>query len=160
TVASAVSGGILGAINAVSGVVSAVFEGLQFFQGRRMEQDIGRIEVTSRGILNQTISLQNTFNQWLPFLNNLAFLPVVASNTQKMFEGLAAINFNGSGLAAQISFDKVDLGDQVSQLNQLQQAVRDSAASLSTNISVVNQKQKSFADGLLNLGGVLGLLTG
>lgn len=48
--ASAALGGVTGIVGAISSVATAVFSGLQFFQGRRMEQDIGRIEVTSRQI--------------------------------------------------------------------------------------------------------------
>ncbi len=50
--------GLLGAINAITGVVSAITGVLSYLQGRRMEQDIGRIEVTSRGIFN-TVSNRN-----------------------------------------------------------------------------------------------------
>lgn len=50
--------GLLGAINAITGVVSAITGVLSYLQGRRMEQDIGRIEVTSRSIFN-TVSNRN-----------------------------------------------------------------------------------------------------
>lgn len=70
-VSAAVSQGLLGTVGAISQAASAVFEGLQFFQQRRMEQDIGRIEVTSRGALNQLISIQNTLNTYLPLLSSI-----------------------------------------------------------------------------------------
>jgi hypothetical protein len=57
----AVSGGagsVLGAVNAVTGAVTAITSVLQFLQGRRMEQDIGRIEVTTRGILNEALNMR------------------------------------------------------------------------------------------------------
>lgn len=41
---------VTGWINLAANVVTAVFTALQYFQGRRIEQDIGRIEVTSREI--------------------------------------------------------------------------------------------------------------
>lgn len=55
-------GGMAGTITAVSGVVSAITGVLQFLQGRRMEQDIGRIEVTTRGILNEALNLRK--DEW------------------------------------------------------------------------------------------------
>jgi tape measure domain-containing protein len=54
----------------VTGITQAITGVINVFQTRRMEQDIGRIEVTSRGQLNQLISLQETFNNWLPYLEN------------------------------------------------------------------------------------------
>lgn len=93
SIAAAASGGLLGAVNAISGVATAVFAGLQFFQGRRMEQDIGRMEVTSRGILNQSISIQQSLNTWLPYLNRLTGLEQLG----KIYEGLSGIDFSGAG---------------------------------------------------------------
>jgi ABC-type transporter Mla subunit MlaD len=61
-------GGIAGAIDIISGAVTAITSVLSFFQGRRMEQDIGRIEVTTRGILNQLVSLQESANKWWPWM--------------------------------------------------------------------------------------------
>jgi TP901 family phage tail tape measure protein len=46
----ALQGGLTGWITAISSAVSAVTGVLQYLQGRRMEQDIGRIEVTTREI--------------------------------------------------------------------------------------------------------------
>lgn len=66
-----------GAANLITGAVSAVTGVLQYLQGRRMEQDIARVEVTSRGILNQIISLQNTLNHYLPALELLNNLPTI-----------------------------------------------------------------------------------
>lgn len=92
SIGSAASGGLLGAVNAISGVATAVFTALQFVQGRRMEQDIGRMEVTSRGILNQSISIQNSLNTWLPYLNRLTGLEQLG----KIYEGLSGIDFSGA----------------------------------------------------------------
>lgn len=63
-----------GSLSAITGIVDSIFGGLSFFQGRRQEQDIGRIEVTSRGMLNQLISIQDTMNQYYPYFINLKFL--------------------------------------------------------------------------------------
>jgi len=50
----------------------AVMDTLSFFQGKRMEKDIARIEVTSREIKELCISHQESFNEWLPWLENIA----------------------------------------------------------------------------------------
>lgn len=70
-VGGAALSGALGYVSLGLQAVDAVFTTLQFFQGRRMEQDIGRIEVTTRGQLNQLISIQQRLDEWLPFLGNL-----------------------------------------------------------------------------------------
>jgi tape measure domain-containing protein len=49
---------LFGAINVVTGAVSALFNALSYFQGRRMEQDIGRMEVTLREIKNILLDVQ------------------------------------------------------------------------------------------------------
>lgn len=59
-------GGLASGVTAISSAVTAITSVLQYLQQRRMEQDIGRIEVTTRGMLNQLISLQTTFNTYLP----------------------------------------------------------------------------------------------
>jgi len=69
--ASAISTGVTGWVGAIGSVVDSVFSGLSYFQGRRVEKDVGRIEVTSRGILAQSISLQGTLNQWMPYLGGI-----------------------------------------------------------------------------------------
>lgn len=58
-------------ISTISAVISAITGVLMYLQGRRMEQDIGRIEVTTRGILNQVIAHQETFNKYLPMLQGI-----------------------------------------------------------------------------------------
>jgi hypothetical protein len=89
--------GALGAVNAFSSVATAVFAGLQFFQGRRMEQDIGRIEVSNREIASQAVSIQNTLNQWLPYLENTAVLHGISERLQKVYEGLSQVTFGNGG---------------------------------------------------------------
>lgn len=49
---------VMGVVNVISGVISAVTGVLQYLQGRRMEQDIGRIEVTTRSIMNDLANLR------------------------------------------------------------------------------------------------------
>ncbi len=48
--------GWMGVVNMVTGAISAVTGVLSYLQGRRMEQDIGRIEVTTRGLLNEALN--------------------------------------------------------------------------------------------------------
>lgn len=96
-IGSAASAGLAGAISAVTGVVSAVFDVLQFTQLRRMEQDLGRVEVTTRGQLNQLISIQGSLNQWLPFLNNTALLASIDSGIAKIYQGLSEVSFINGG---------------------------------------------------------------
>lgn len=94
--------GALGAVNAFSSAATAVFAGLQFFQGRRMEQDIGRIEVSNREIASQAVSIQNTLNQWLPYLQNTIHLQGISERLQKIYEGLSQVTFGG-GAGTQIT---------------------------------------------------------
>lgn len=68
------AGGLLGAVGAIASAIDAVFGALQYFQGRRIEQDVGRMEVTTRGILNVLLQIQETVNQHLPALQDLRFL--------------------------------------------------------------------------------------
>lgn len=63
------AGGVAGWVSAITEVVSSI---LGYFQGRRIEQDVGRIEVTTRGILSQLQALQDAANQWWPWIRNLA----------------------------------------------------------------------------------------
>jgi tape measure domain-containing protein len=62
-------GGLAGWLDFATNLVSSI---LGYFQGRRIEQDVARIEVTTRGILNQLQALQDSANQWLPWMRNLA----------------------------------------------------------------------------------------
>lgn len=94
--------GISGAINVVSGVINAVSGVLSYLQGRRMEQDIGRIEVTTRQIQSQTIAFQETFNTYLPNLLNLQLLiPIKAILwellTKEPWKGEGGSSEGGSG---------------------------------------------------------------
>jgi len=61
----------LNIVNAVSAAVTAVASVLQYFQGRRMEQDIARIEVTTRAMQSQLLSFQELFNKFLPGIQGL-----------------------------------------------------------------------------------------
>lgn len=59
SVAGGIAGGSIGGIvTAVSGVVTAVSSVIGLFQTARIEKDVGRIEVTTRGILNESLNLR------------------------------------------------------------------------------------------------------
>ena len=60
------AGGFMAWTNLFTGIVDAIFGGLQYFQGRRIEKDVGRIEVTTREIFSQLLAIQDTLNKWLP----------------------------------------------------------------------------------------------
>lgn len=81
---------VFGIVNGLAQTVTGV---LSFLSGRRMEQDIGRIEVTTRGELNQLISIQGTLNQYLPNLQNtqqLIRLEGIENAVRQMAEGTGA----------------------------------------------------------------------
>jgi TP901 family phage tail tape measure protein len=75
--AGAGAGGALGIANAITGAVSAIASVLQYLQGRRMEQDIGRIEVTTREMQSQLLSIQGDINKYWPMLTELKWLEVI-----------------------------------------------------------------------------------
>lgn len=60
------AGGFMAWTNLFTGIADAIFGGLQYFQGRRIEKDVGRIEVTTREIFSQLLAIQDTLNKWLP----------------------------------------------------------------------------------------------
>lgn len=76
-------------------IVSAFLEISNFLQNRRMEQDIGRLEVTSRGQLNQLVSLQQTLNTYLPNLLNTQYLLSIDDGIKKIYQGLSQVDFSG-----------------------------------------------------------------
>lgn len=85
--------GALGAVNTIGTITNAVFSALQLVQGRRMEVDIGRIEVTSRGQLSQLQSIQERLDTYLPNLTRLPLLESINAGIEKIYLGLAQIDF-------------------------------------------------------------------
>lgn len=78
---------VFGIVNGLAQTVTGV---LSFLSGRRMENDIAKIEVTVRGELNQLISIQQTLNQYLPNLLNtqqLLRLEAIEGALRVMAEG-------------------------------------------------------------------------
>lgn len=118
--------GLTGWITAISSAVSAVANVLQYLQGRRMEQDIGRIEVTTRSILNEVSNLRA--DEWkrekhLYALDSLAeqmtrygdshgaFLSDILGTLQLMYDVLKnGISLNGDGGDANVVM--IDFGKE------------------------------------------------
>ena len=69
--ASASIQGLIPALGLVVQAIDAVFSALSYFQGRRVEQDVGRIEVTTRGILNNTGYTADNTNSLLSTLQDV-----------------------------------------------------------------------------------------
>jgi hypothetical protein len=81
---------VFGIVNGLAQTVTGV---LSFLSGRRMEQDIGRVEVSTRGMLAQLVSIQGTLNQFLPNLLNtqqLLRLEGIENAVRVMAEGMGS----------------------------------------------------------------------
>lgn len=103
-------GGVTGGINLVAGITNAITGVIGVFQNRRMEQDIGRIEVSTRGALAQLIALQETFNKWLPYLDNLVQLRRLEGIENSINAGL------GGGLLAGLFDSMEETSEAIQQL--------------------------------------------
>ncbi len=114
-------GGVAGAINVVTGAVSAITGVLGYIQGRHMEADIAKMEVTTRGILNQLISLQESANKYWPLLNNTVQLLRLEGIEQKL-EVIAGEGGRNVNLAQQITQGMLPpigaIGEDVMKLGQ------------------------------------------
>jgi tape measure domain-containing protein len=69
--AAAASAGISSTLSLVTGAVSAISGVIGNFQQATANKRLGQIEETGRGSLNQLVSLQETFNAYLPELRNI-----------------------------------------------------------------------------------------
>lgn len=87
--------GLAGAFGLLTGVVDAIAGVLSYLQGRRMEKDIGRIEVTTRGILNQLIALQERADEYWPNLLNTQYLLHLPEMENKLGAILDALTSGG-----------------------------------------------------------------
>lgn len=87
---ASVMGSFTSAFGIINGLAQTVTGVLSFLSGRRMENDMAKIEVTSRGQLNQLIAIQGTLNQYLPNLINtqqLIRLEGIENALRQMAEG-------------------------------------------------------------------------
>lgn len=103
-------GGAANPINLISGITNAITGVIGIFQNRRMEQDIGRMEVSTRGALSQLIALQETFNKWLPYLDNLVQLRRLEGIENSINAGL------GGGLLAGLFSSMEETSEAIQQL--------------------------------------------
>ena len=63
--------------NVITGAVSSITDVLGYFQNRRMEKDIGRMEVTTREIKNVLLSVLDDANKYWPGMDHLAMLDTI-----------------------------------------------------------------------------------
>lgn len=91
TATSALSSAV-GLVGAIGSAVTAVFSGLQYLNSRRMEQDIGRIEVTSRSIMNDLANLRS--DEWSRFNSNWLRLGEILTAVRSIYDGLSQVNFS------------------------------------------------------------------
>lgn len=89
--------GALGWVNAAGSVASAVFEGLQYFQQRRMEQDIGRMEVTSRMTFNELYNFRA--DAWTRQTQLLTKLDDIWRTALNIYDHLGVMSAGGMSLA-------------------------------------------------------------
>lgn len=154
---SGVAGGLMNSImgwtNFIGTALSAVMDTLSYFQGRRMEQDIGRIEVTSRGVLNQLISIQETLNRWLPSLDPAGNfqLNTIRTMTGAILSELETIKehtFN-LGLIKDAVWRMVDrLGSADSPAAEAQQDLEAAARELQKTLDKTNRQTEDTADAM------------
>lgn len=158
-------------VTAISSAVTAIASVLSYLQGRRMEQDIGRIEVTTRGMLNQLISLQGTLNTYLPEIADRTLGAWEAvNNVVEILRLMGQIGGNSSETLAQDIADAINenphqtetldvavqsftdgLQTTTSQAYELDQAVStatDSLYALNEATQKVNGALPGFVDGM------------
>lgn len=96
TVASTAAGiagnSIAGVVSAVSGVATTIFSGLQYLNSRRMEQDIGRIEVSNREIAADLSNLRA--DEWSRFNQSFLRQGEILTAVQGIYDGLSALDFS------------------------------------------------------------------
>lgn len=92
---SAAAGGGGGGGGSILDILGNVANVLSYVQGRRMEQDIGRIEVTSRSIMNDLANLRA--DEWSRFNSNWLRLGEILTAVRGVYDGLSQINFSGLG---------------------------------------------------------------
>ncbi len=87
-----------GPIGAVTSIVDSIVGILGYFQTRRMEKDIGRIEVTTREIKSIALNQIEQSNQYLPWLGELKYLGSIDKYTFAILDRLnKGIDASGGG---------------------------------------------------------------
>lgn len=97
TIAKSITGALTNWVAPISAAVSAVTDVIALFGQRRMEKDLGRIEVTTREIFSQLLSIQGDVNKYWPYLMNLTelmrlgFFESVMIETKQELEALTGV---------------------------------------------------------------------
>lgn len=103
-----------GTISAIEGAVTAVSSVLQYLQGRRMEQDIGRIEVTTRGQLNEALNLRRDL--WDQQTNLFHKLDDMWNEIRNVVDILRLIGQNGLGVGTESEGGGKTLAEQIADV--------------------------------------------
>jgi hypothetical protein len=149
-------GSVASGITAISSAVSAITGVLSYLQQRRMEQDIGRIEVTTRGMLNQLISLQGTFNDYLPQLNHLVDIWAEIMVTNDILRlmaqngvGVGSGNGSGSDGTGDNAITNKDFGQEIADtINNNPSNISDGYSELSSSLAVQKQAADDYSNAL------------
>lgn len=88
-------GSLGGGMNLIAGITTAITGVLGYVQGRHMEKDIASMEVTTRGMLNQLMSIQGSMNKYLPLLEH----NVQLVRLEGIEQGIMALS-TGGGMSA------------------------------------------------------------
>lgn len=138
-------------IGLVTGIVSAVFDVLSFFQGRRMEKDIGRIEVTSREIKNINLNQMEKFNEWLPWLGELKFLSSIDTRVLAILDKMNG-GAGGEDLEAKAREDLANATEEAVQqsdkLTERLEGVAESAEKAADAIEEVSGSTQDYSKAL------------
>lgn len=135
----------------------AVMDTLSFFQGKRMEKDIARIEVTSREIKELCISHQESFNEWLPWLENIAVrlhesldLPISqavalladgsATNVEAMLEKIGELQTSNEQTGEKLEKAQQGTSHTVEEVQKQVQASGDTMASATEGVNMSVQQ--------------------
>lgn len=118
TATKSIASGFQAITSVVSGAVSAVTGVLSYLQGRRMEQDIGRIEVTTREMMSQLLAFQDTYNKYLPYLDNLAHLEPLYRLTLVQVGVLESIRDAIGAAGGNVIPEVEEVGEAIDELNE------------------------------------------
>jgi len=126
-----------GPIGMVTSIVDSIVGILGYFQTRRMEKDIGRLEVTSRELKNISLDQLGKMNEYLPWLSELKFLGSIDKYTWSIFDLL----MKGGGASGREQTDQ-----QVEYLEQISERVQASNDKLAKRIDEVGVRAEEAAE--------------
>lgn len=91
----AASSGVAGTVGAIGSIATAATSTLMYLQLRRIEQDVGRIEPSTRGALSELMNIRR--DAWDQFNQTFTRLGEIWQAQIKIYEGLGAIDFSRLG---------------------------------------------------------------